>query len=244
MESSNLTKCSPGPSSSGACGNGPTSIGASIRTHNGISTLETISPIPQVRKSVLFGRKNKQRRSQLHHREKKLCGKMPEKKETFPIKKEKEISVDRSTVSRWASRSSGERVHANIRDTPCSGRPCTTRRPDNVQRVNMIVADKRVTVKELSLQVGIGEARDEKTTDQIRKLRWTTLKHPPYSPDLVPCDYHLFGKLKESLRGTRFEDDSLVHAAKEWLRRVGPDFSRAGPRSKVSLRQLKGTGIM
>ncbi|KAJ4437447.1 hypothetical protein ANN_17591 [Periplaneta americana] len=36
-----------------------------------------------------------------------------------------------------------------------------------------------------------------KTTDQIRKLGYTTLKHPPYSPELGPCDYHLFGKLKD-----------------------------------------------
>ncbi|KAJ4446188.1 hypothetical protein ANN_12881 [Periplaneta americana] len=68
-------------------------------------------------------------------------------------------AVDLSTVSRWASRLSCERGHANIRDTPCSGRPCTARRPDNVQRFNnMAVADKRVTVKELLLQMGIEEA--------------------------------------------------------------------------------------
>ncbi|KAJ4450237.1 hypothetical protein ANN_01656 [Periplaneta americana] len=36
-----------------------------------------------------------------------------------------------------------------------------------------------------------------KTTDQIRKFGKTTLKHSPYSPELAPCDYHLFGKLKD-----------------------------------------------
>ncbi|KAJ4440364.1 hypothetical protein ANN_08503 [Periplaneta americana] len=137
------------------------------------------------------------------------------------------------------------RGHANIRDTPRSGRPCTARSPDNEQRVsNLVVADKRVTVKELSLQVGIEEAKAGcsaiarqrtatcQSTDQIRKLGWTTLKHPPYSPG--PCDYHLFGKLKESLRVTRFEDDDfLVHATKEWLRRVGPDFYRGGIQALV-----------
>ncbi|KAJ4447768.1 hypothetical protein ANN_09776 [Periplaneta americana] len=68
-------------------------------------------------------------------------------------------AVDRSTVSRWASRLSGKRGHANIRDTHRKDRTSTARSPDIVQRVNkMVVADKRVTVKELSLQVGIGEA--------------------------------------------------------------------------------------
>ncbi len=29
--------------------------------------------------------------------------------------------------------------------------------------------------------------------------------HPPYSPDLAPCDYFLFPRLKKGLRGRRFE---------------------------------------
>ena len=32
-----------------------------------------------------------------------------------------------------------------------------------------------------------------------------TLLHPPYSPDLAPCDFWLFTKLKEKLRGCRYE---------------------------------------
>ena len=33
----------------------------------------------------------------------------------------------------------------------------------------------------------------------------TTLHHPPYSPDLAPCDFFLFPKLKGILKGTRFQ---------------------------------------
>jgi hypothetical protein len=29
--------------------------------------------------------------------------------------------------------------------------------------------------------------------------------HPPYSPDLAPCDFLLFPKLKIKLKGQRFE---------------------------------------
>ncbi len=29
--------------------------------------------------------------------------------------------------------------------------------------------------------------------------------HPPYSPDLAPCDFYLFPKIKERLRGKRFD---------------------------------------
>ena len=33
-----------------------------------------------------------------------------------------------------------------------------------------------------------------------------TLNHPPYSPDLSPCDYFLFLKLKLPLKGRYFDD--------------------------------------
>ena len=32
-----------------------------------------------------------------------------------------------------------------------------------------------------------------------------TVPQPPYSPDLAPCDFWLFPKLKEKLRGCRYE---------------------------------------
>jgi hypothetical protein len=32
------------------------------------------------------------------------------------------------------------------------------------------------------------------------------LDHPPYSPDLAPCDFWLFPKLKTALKGHRFSD--------------------------------------
>ncbi|KAJ9578478.1 hypothetical protein L9F63_005298, partial [Diploptera punctata] len=142
---------------------------------------------------------------------------------------------------RWASRLRDERGHAGIRDNPHSGRPHTAQTPDNVQRVNdVVLADKRITVKELSLYIGIGEAslgsKDvDRGSQRNRKLGWTALKHPPYSPDLTPCDYHLFGKLKEYLHGTRFEDDdSLVKAVNLLLKRAGREFYYAGIQGLVS----------
>ena len=32
-----------------------------------------------------------------------------------------------------------------------------------------------------------------------------TVPHPPYSSDLAPCDFYLFSKLKEKVRGCRYE---------------------------------------
>jgi transposase len=34
----------------------------------------------------------------------------------------------------------------------------------------------------------------------------TKINHPPYSPDLSPCDFWLFPKLKNALKGQRFAD--------------------------------------
>jgi hypothetical protein len=49
-------------------------------------------------------------------------------------------------------------------------------------------------------------------------LNFEVLEHPPDSPDLAPSDYHLFGPLKDALRGRHFASDEdvkeVVHA---WL---------------------------
>ena len=38
-------------------------------------------------------------------------------------------------------------------------------------------------------------------TDYLTQMGIKTVPHPPYSPDLAPCDFWLFPKLKENLRG-------------------------------------------
>ena len=42
------------------------------------------------------------------------------------------------------------------------------------------------------------------TKEHLRKLDIKTLQHPPYSPDISPCDHAVFGPLKRKLRGQRF----------------------------------------
>ena len=39
------------------------------------------------------------------------------------------------------------------------------------------------------------------------------LQHSPYSQDLAPSDYHIFGPLKEALRGRKFTSDEEVKEA-------------------------------
>ena len=42
-------------------------------------------------------------------------------------------------------------------------------------------------------------------TDYLTKIGIKTVPHPPYSPALAPCDFWFFPKLKEKLRGCRYE---------------------------------------
>jgi transposase len=49
--------------------------------------------------------------------------------------------------------------------------------------------------------------------DHLRRWRWEILEHPPYSPDMSPCDDGLFAKVKEPLRGTRYNTrEEIIHA--------------------------------
>jgi hypothetical protein len=50
------------------------------------------------------------------------------------------------------------------------------------------------------------------------------LPHPPYSSDLAPCDFWLFGYLQQSLEGSFFDDDlALEVAVSEILMSIEPD---------------------
>ena len=55
------------------------------------------------------------------------------------------------------------------------------------------------------------------------------LGHPPYSPDLSPWDYHLFGPLKQMLGGQRFDDDTGVEEfVHKWLQTRTSSFFEEG----------------
>ncbi|PNF14334.1 hypothetical protein B7P43_G05856 [Cryptotermes secundus] len=50
---------------------------------------------------------------------------------------------------------------------------------------------------------------------------WEVLYHPPYSPDLSPCDFDLIPKMKESLRGIRFRTvPEIIQAVDRSIRSI------------------------
>ena len=68
-------------------------------------------------------------------------------------------------------------------------------------------------------------------TDLLRRWQWDILEHPPYSPELSPCDYELFAKVKEPLRGTRYKTtDELIRAIGRSIRNIEKDGGADGVR--------------
>jgi hypothetical protein len=67
-------------------------------------------------------------------------------------------------------------------------------------------------------------------------MYWTAIEHPSYSPDLSPCEYHMFGHLKEAPGGGQhFDDDEQVkNFVRKWLQTRPPSFYDAGIKNSHS----------
>ncbi|GBM42364.1 hypothetical protein AVEN_129795-1 [Araneus ventricosus] len=61
-------------------------------------------------------------------------------------------------------------------------------------------------------------------TQKIEELRWKPLKHPTYSLDLAPRDYHLFGPLK--LHTTASISRLMQREVRKSLRQPSKDFTQ------------------
>ena len=60
--------------------------------------------------------------------------------------------------------------------------------------------------------------------EELAKFRISLAPHPPYSPDLAPSDFFLFGCLKERARGIEFRDSEEIC---EWIRDQFTMFGKA-----------------
>jgi len=57
--------------------------------------------------------------------------------------------------------------------------------------------------------------------DLFNRWGWEVLYHPPYSPDLSPCDFDLIPKMKEPLHGIRFRTvPEILQAADRTIRTI------------------------
>ena len=69
----------------------------------------------------------------------------------------------------------------------------------------------------------------KKTREAIDRLGRETLPHPPYSPDLAPCDYYLFWRMKDYIRGKNFKTRSaLASSVSQFVRSLTSEECTAG----------------
>ena len=72
------------------------------------------------------------------------------------------------------------------------------------------------------------------TTVPLEKFKWYILIRPPYSPDLVPSNFHLFLHLKKYLAGKKFDDnDEVQEEVMTWFKGLAADFCDMGIQNLV-----------
>ena len=75
----------------------------------------------------------------------------------------------------------------------------------------------------------------DRTNALIRLFNWEIFDHPPYSPDLVPSDYHLFTKMKVWL-ATQCSHTNIefMDGVNNWLHNLVAPFFDEGLQKLVS----------
>ena len=142
-------------------------------------------------------------------------------------------SLSHAKVFQWHARFKTGRT--SVDDDECTGRPtrCTT--PETAARIQELVRqDRRLTIRDIAEEVEVGYGTCQRvlteelgmhcvaakfvpwilTADQkqqrvahqfLVKNKIVVIPHPPHSPDLTPCDFFLFPKMKLKLKGRRFD---------------------------------------
>jgi len=145
-----------------------------------------------------------------------------------------DAAVTMKTVYKWFERFCNGCESVEVEER--SGCPSASKTQENVERVSeMIRSNRRLTIREISedLNISYGSVQNILTTDlNMRRvsdntpchaslLVWqflsnkniTVCPHPPYSPDLAPCNFWLFPKVKMTMKGKRFESIQDIEAA-------------------------------
>ncbi|PNF28133.1 hypothetical protein B7P43_G07582 [Cryptotermes secundus] len=107
--------------------------------------------------------------------------------------------MSNSWIKEWYNRFKDG--HTSVDSEPRSGRHSTNRNENIIEQVRtLVMEDHRVTVQELANEIGvsIGSGHSILTED-------LGMRRAPYSPEMAPCDFRLFPKLKMALKETQFE---------------------------------------
>jgi len=142
--------------------------------------------------------------------------------------------------------------NTSIQHQTCSGCPQTTSTEPNKNRADEIIKeDRRVMLDAIATKFGIGHNAVQEMVGRLgyRKIcaRWVPhlltedhkvqrkaitsemLRRYRDSPDLAPSDYHLFGFVKNQMRGQYYKmNDALQTAVRQCLQAAGTEFYRKG----------------
>jgi len=58
------------------------------------------------------------------------------------------------------------------------------------------------------------------TNEFLAKHNIPSLPHPPYSPELAPCNFFLFPQLKKTMKGCRFDDEEIQAKVTRQMRAI------------------------
>ena len=73
--------------------------------------------------------------------------------------------------------------------------------------------------------------KDKKVKEFFNSHHWEELKHPPYSPDLNPCDFDGIARIKRLNKNKRFANEVQLRAAyEEVIREINLQNSATGIR--------------
>ncbi|GFV33710.1 uncharacterized protein TNCV_4568251 [Trichonephila clavipes] len=90
---------------------------------------------------------------------------------------------------------------------------------DTLDRLHKVIKNKHPGMLWLGVNILHDNARPYVTQVYVEALKWEVLEHPAYSPDLSPCDYHIFGLPKKNLMGQQLHSNNYVRVAVlKWIR--------------------------
>ncbi|PNF39245.1 hypothetical protein B7P43_G17337 [Cryptotermes secundus] len=157
-----------------------------------------------------------------------------------------ESALPYRTVARWVR--AFNKGRQNVTDMRQPGRPSVNE--GEVYALSALLeSDRRHTIRELARETGLAHMtvlhilkerlgmrkiasrwvphdltemqKWQAVADLFDRWDWEVLYHPPYYPDLTPCDCDLIPKMKEPLRGIRFRTvQEILHAVDRSIRTI------------------------
>lgn len=99
----------------------------------------------------------------------------------------------------------------------------SNRYTQQLQKLNMLLKQKRPEWidrhdKVILLHDNARPHVSKSVKELLEMIRWDTLPHPPYSPDMAPSDYFLFRSMTNGLRDIRFNNyEDITNWLEEWI---------------------------